>query len=353
MIFNSDNWAGVHPAVMEAMAREGGFAAPSYAGSQTDASLKSRFETLFETERPIEVFTVSTGTAANALALAALDRPGSVIFSHPEAHIRVDECNAPSWYTQGGRIMGVDGPLGLMRPEALEAAIAETIDGGLNAGRPTSLSITQATESGTVYSCDQIAALAQIAHNHGLPVHMDGSRFANAIAATGATPADMTWKAGVDVLCMGATKNGAIAAEAIIFFDADRARDMHHLRKRAGHLVSKSRFLACQFTALLDDDLWLKLATHANTMARQLADHVEASGTMRLAWQPAINEVFAVTSADMVSALKQAGVGFSHWQPPTAEKAMFAPGDHLLRFVTSFQTSEADIKRFASLITRA
>jgi len=209
------------------------------------------------------------------------------------------------------------------------------------------LSLTQATEAGTVYSREETAALCEIAHARGLQVHMDGARFANAIATLGCTPAEATWKAGVDVLSFGATKTGALAAEAVVFFVPERAHGMPSRRKRAGHLISKHRFLAAQFDAYLRNDLWLRLAQHANAMARELGRSLQANGRPPI-WPVEANEVFVAVPQAADARLKAAGASYYSWAPELARQSV-APNMRLLRLVTSFATTEAEVKTFAQL----
>lgn len=342
MHFVSDNWAGAHPAIAENVLRRNAGTMPAYGASDLDRRVEQIFCDLFETE--VAVFFVGTGTAANALAMAAVNRPGGVVFCHSEAHLRVDECSAPEFFTQGVKLEAVQGALGKIEADDLDGAIRHVLDGGLNAGQPQAVSISQLTEAGTLYGLDEIGAIAEVAHGHGLPLHMDGARFANAVAALGCTPAEMTWKAGIDMVSFGATKNGCWCAEALIFFDPDKARAMPHLRKRAGHLFSKSRFIAAQFEAYLANGLWLDLAAHANAMGATIAKAVEQSTAFRLAWHPDGNEVFAIGGAAAVNELEANGVHCARWQPPRAERHLVEPDETMIRLVASFATETGDIE---------
>lgn len=341
MDFASDNWAGAHPKIAENVLRRNAGTFPAYGASELDKRVDQMFCDIFETD--VAVFFVGTGTAANALAMAAVNRPGGVVFCHHEAHLRVDECSAPEFFTQGAKLEPVHGALGRVDAEALDAEIQHIIEGTLNAGQPQAVSISQLTEAGTHYDINQIDAVTRIAHGHGLPVHMDGARFANALVSLGRTPADMTWKAGIDMVSFGATKNGCWCGEALVIFDPDKASAMAYLRKRAGHLFSKSRFIAAQFEAYFADDLWLDLARHANAMGSQIAAAIEHSSAFRLAWQPQGNEVFAIGKADAVDMLQHQGVKCARWQAPRAERHLLQPDEAMIRLVASFATQADDI----------
>ena len=347
MNFASDNWAGAHPAINEALTRAAGGFAAAYGASDLDRAVEARFNELFG--REVAVFFVGTGTAANSLALAALNRPGGVSFCHREAHMIEDECGAPEYFTGGARLHPVDGPLGRMDPALLARELKRFPPDFVHAGQPMAVSITQATEVGTLYGLDDIAALSAVARAQGLPLHMDGARFANALVALGCSPAEMTWKAGVDVLSFGGTKNGCWCAEALVFFDPARARDLPFIRKRAAQLFSKSRFIAAQFEAYLADDLWLTSARHANAMAAALADGIAASNSMRLAWQPQANEVFAIMDQARMDRLKGQGAVFHPWNPPHGFEAEIGEGEVLARFVTSFATTPEHVEAFLKL----
>lgn len=349
MYFASDNWAGAHPKVAEAVLRDNAGNRPAYGLSDDDRQLDVLFSDIFETK--VSVFLVSTGTAANALALSAMAKPGAVLFCHDEAHVRVDECGAPLFFAPGMQLQGVSGAVGKIDINALHAAVETVRGGGLNAGRPGGLSLTQATESGTVYTLDEISAHTALMKSHGLHTHLDGARFANALRALQCTPADMTWRQGIDVLSFGGTKNGCWCAEAIIVFNQDLARDMHFLRKRSGHLVSKMRFMTSQFKAYLADDLWLELADKANAQAAKLRQAVRHSNHARLAWDSEINEAFIAADEKTIAAWRNAGLRASDWQVPVAEQQeLLIPGQKIIRLVTSFATTDAEIDAFTQLI---
>ena len=269
MNFASDNTATISPEIMAALAAANQGNVPSYGADPLTIRLTSMMASVFETE--VTVFPVGTGTAANALALATLVRPYGAVLCYEEAHVATDECGAPEFYMGGAKLVTLPSPDGLITPMQIEAAMARAQDGGVHHVLPEAVSITQATEWGTVYTPDAVGAIGEACRRRGLHLHMDGARFANALAHLGCTPAELTWKAGVDVLSFGATKNGAMAAEAVIFFNPALAAGFERRRKRAGQLWSKLRFLSAQLTAYLEGGLWLRNARHANAMAAELA----------------------------------------------------------------------------------
>ncbi len=347
MIFlASDNWAGAHPKIAAGLSHHAAGFAEAYGASRLDRAVAERFNAMFE--REVAVFFVATGTAANALALTAAARPGGVAFAHREAHVLEDECGASEYLSGGCRVQPIDGDLGRIDPARLRHALARLGTDNLHAGQPTAVTVTQATEAGTVYPLAAIAEIGEIARSHGLVFHMDGARFANALVALEATPAEMTWKRGVDIMSFGGTKNGCWCAEAVVLFDPGRARDFGFLRKRAAQLFSKSRFVAAQFEAYFADGLWLELAAHANAMAGRLAGRIAASNALRLAWQPEANEVFAVMNRELFGRLKREAI-FYPWAVPHASAGEIGPDETLCRLVTSFATTAADIDGFAAL----
>ena len=348
MNFASDNWAGAHPAISEALAAHAHSFHEAYGQGELDRKVERLFCEIFE--RDVAVFFVGTGTAANALSMALLNRPGGVIFAHHQAHMREDEGGAPEYLSGGARVHGVDGPLGRIDPEAFEAAIRLYPAEFVHHGQPMAVSITQSSEIGTIYSLEEIEAIAGICRAHGLPLHMDGARFANALVSLGTTPAEMTWKRGVDIVSFGATKNGCWCAEAIVVMDPSRVRDMPFLRKRAAHLFSKSRFIAAQFEAYFRDGLWLKNARHANSMAVSLAGYIRKAAAARLAWEPQANEVFAILREETAASLREREVFFYPWNAPAGFQ--LAPGEGLCRFVTSFATTMEEVEAVGGLLGR-
>ena len=346
MIFSSDNWSGAHPAISASLARHAEGMAAAYGTSTLDAEVARRFDALFE--REVAVFYVGTGTAANSLALSAFNRPGGVVLCHGEAHIMVDECGAPEFFAHGSRLAPVAGPGGMMEPAALRRALAGFDPAFVHGGRPVAVSISQSAESGALYAPATVREIASIAHEHGLAVHMDGARFANAVAALGISPAEASWKAGVDVLSFGGTKNGCWCAEAIVFFDRAKAADFAFNHKRAGQLFSKSRFVSAQFDAYLADGLWLSLAGHANAMADALRTGIAAATNARAAWPTAANEVFAVLKRSAAERARAQGALFYDWHvggdTPVGEDEV------LVRLVASWSTTQEEVDSFIHLL---
>lgn len=344
MLFASDNRAGAPPEIIEAIAREATRFGIAYGESPLDRAVEARFSEIFE--REVAVFFVGTGTAANGLALAAVAKPAGAVFCHRESHIVEDEFGGVEFLTGGARLVTIDGPLGKVDPASLAAAIDRFASGAVHSGQPMAVSITQMSEAGTVYTPDETGAIADLAHGHGLPLHMDGARFVNALVHLGVSPAEATWKAGVDLLSFGATKNGCIAAEALVFLDPGRAKDARFLRQRAGHLFSKSRFIAAQFDAYFRDDLWLRLARHANEMGKRLRAGLAASSTARLAWPTQGNETFAVLWRADAERLREAGAEFYEWVVPHGSGIGLHADEVLVRLVASFMTTSDDVDRF-------
>jgi len=350
MNFASDNWASATAPVMDALARHTAGAAPAYGTDPLTTSVSEQFSQIFE--RDVAVYFVGTGSAANALALSAYAKPGGAIFCHPGAHIQVDECGCPEFFTGGGKLVSVPGANGKITPDALKDAMDAFPDGVVHHGQVSAVSITQATESGTVYSLDDIRAIKSVAESRGVPLHMDGARFANALVSLNASPADMTWRAGVDVLSFGATKNGCWCAEAVVFFDLEASRGFEYLRKRAGHLFSKSRFIAAQFDGYLQDGHWLETAAHANRLAQSIADGVQAAGG-RTAWPVEANEVFPILKKTDVKRLEAAGARFYEWSAASIGDNIAPDDDEVcLRMVTSFATSEDEIQQFIATLAQ-
>lgn len=350
MIFASDNWAGAHPKIAAGLSAHASGFEPAYGNGSLDAKVQRRFQEIFE--REVAVFFVGTGTAANALSLVSANKPGGLSFCHRESHVMEDECGAPEYFMGGSRLFAVDGELGRIDPEKLAAAVDRFAGDNVHAGRPAAISITQATEVGTVYSLDQIRAISAVARKHALPLHMDGARFANALVSLDATPAEMTWKSGVDIVSFGGTKNGCWCAEAVIMFDLDRAGEFGFIRKRAAQLFSKSRFIAAQFDAYFEDGLWLETAAHANAMSARLAGHIRASSKARLAWEPEANEVFAIMPSKVAEALQEQGARFYDWHAPASFGGEKAPGEKLWRFVTGFATTVDEVDRFGETLAK-
>jgi threonine aldolase len=341
MNFASDNVTGACPEVLAALIAANDGTAMPYGEDEYTQHLESQFSTLFETE--VTVFPVATGSAANSLALSVLSPAFGAIYCHQDAHINVDECGAPEFYTGGAKLVALTGAQGKIHADDLETALEKGWSGVVHHVQPAVVSITQATEAGTVYQIDEIKAIAQATHTHGLHLHMDGARFANAIVSLGCSPADMTWKAGVDALCLGATKNGAIAAEAVVFFNRDLVNSFSYRRKRGGHLFSKMRFLSAQLQAYLTDDVWLRNATHANQMATKLAQGLSTIPEIKLCHAVEANEIFAYLPNDTIKGLYAEGFQFYRWE---------GEGSTLVRLVTAFNTAEKDVDAFIATAQR-
>ena len=336
MDFRSDNVASAAPEIVDAVAEAARTSATPYGGDPWTQSLEPAFSALFET--PVKVFPVMTGTAANSIAVATLTPPWGVIYAGRAAHVENDECGAPEFMTGGAKVSGIEERFGKIRPAALEAALAAAGAGEVHWSQPACLSLTQPTEMGQIYTAGELAALTGIARRHGLAVHMDGARFANAVAACQASPADLTWRAGVDALSFGATKNGALAAEAIVLFDTARAGDLAFRHKRAGQLLSKMRFVSAQLAAYIADGLWLRLAERANLQARRLAEGLDSVPGAGLAAPAEANEIFVTLPRAVIDGLAQAGVLFYPW-PETD------PATTTIRLVTRHDTDGREVDR--------
>lgn len=347
MIFASDNWSGASEPVIAALAEAARKGGPAYGADDITKSVERRFAELFETD--VAVFLVASGTVSNSLALSAYSRPGGIVLCHERAHIVVDEAGATSFFGGGITLTGLRGNRGKLSARDVAAAIEGTREHVPHSGQPIALSLTQLTELGAAYSIDEVKALSKVAHDSGCAVHMDGARFANAVAALKCKPAEITWRAGVDVLSFGGTKNGLIAAEAVVFFDRKHTRDVSFQRQRAGQGFSKNWFLAAQLDAYLKDDHWLALAGHANAMAARLAKAIRGSSSARLAVEPDGNELFVLLRNETDERLKSAGAAYYPWAadklPATAQPK---DGEVAVRLIASWKTTEQEVDRFAS-----
>ena len=330
MRFFSDNAAAACPAVLDALAEANRLDA-AYDGDEWSRRLDGAFSDLFGTE--VRALWVSTGTAANCIGLATLCPPHGGIICHRDAHIENDEAGAPGFYTHGAKLVLVDGPGAKVTVEAAAEA-RDRIRPDVHQVQPKAVSITNATEYGLTYSPEEVATLGEFARLHGLGFHLDGARFANAIVSTGAEPADLSWRAGVDVMSFGFTKNGGMNAEALIFFRTELADEALVLRKRAGHLLSKGRYLAAQLLAMLEGDVWLDNARAANAAAQALA---EACGG-RLVHPVEANELFVRMTPPEAAALRGQGFDFYDW----------ASGE--IRLVTSWDQDMDAVARLAAAI---
>lgn len=348
MNFASDNTSAAAPEIMAAVARANtGYAMP-YGNDPVMAEVQARLREVFEAPGAA-VYLVATGTAANALCCAILTPPWGAIFCHRNAHIEEDECGAPEFYTSGSKLVLVDGAHAKMTPEALAEAISFTGRSGVHNVQRGMVSLTNSTEHGAVHSPAEVAALCKVAKGYGLPVHMDGARFANAIVATGASPADMTWRAGVDVLSFGGTKNGCLGVEAVIIFDPAKAWQFELRRKRAGHLLSKHRFLAAQMLAYLEGGLWLRLAAQANAMAARLAAGILTVPGAELVHPTEANAVFASFPRAGHKRAHAGGAAYYLWP---FDQSLDGPDEEMLsaRLVCSWSTTEADAEELLALI---
>jgi threonine aldolase len=350
MNFASDNAAGVAPEIMTAIARANEGSALAYGHDDWTRQVERRFAQMFECD--VAVFLTTTGTAANALALAHCTPPWGAVLCHNEAHIAIDECGAPEFFGGGIKLVGLAGEAGKIVPDDLQRAL-DGEWGGPHHVSPSMLSLSQATEAGTVYRADEIRALAELAHARGLGVHVDGARLGNALARMNVSLADATWRAGVDVLSFGATKGGALAAEAVVFFDPRRAANMAERRKRAGHLISKHRFVAAQMLAYCAEDLWLRLARHANAMAQRLAGGLAMLG-IKPVWPVEANEIFVALPREIDARLKAGGAIYHPWTTDSAPPGLLPNSDApLVRLVTSFATTTQEVDRFVAVAKSA
>lgn len=337
MWFTSDNASGAAPEVMAAVARANEGYARSYGADALMDRARDLVREVFEAPEAA-VYLVTTGTVANALSLSLLTPPWGSVFCHTHAHIAEDECGAPEFYSHGAKLTLIPGVHGRMEADALETAILRAKGAGVHGVQPGAVSITNVTEAGTVYSVAEIAALAGVARAHGVPVHLDGARFANALVATGATAAEMTWRAGVDVVSFGGTKNGCMGVEAVVIFDPAKAWEFELRRKRAGHLMSKHRFLSAQMAAYLEDGLWLRLAAHANAMAARLTRGLTQMPEVDLVHPVEANILFPEWATGIHAKLEAAGAAYYPFPAPM--------GRERARLVTSWSTTERDVDEF-------
>jgi threonine aldolase len=339
MFFASDNGGPAHPNVMKRVLEANeGYAMP-YGNDPSMTALRDVIRRIFEAPEA-EVFLVATGSAANAIALGSYAAPFQTIYCTPMAHIAMDECGAPEFYTGGGKLSLVPGS-DKMEPDALRSTIAATAQGVVHGVQRGPLSLTQVTECGGVYTVQQIQTLASVAREFDLPVHLDGARFANALAATNATPAQMSWRAGVDVLCLGGTKNGCLGVEAVVFFDPAKAWEFQLRRKRGGHLFSKNRYLAAQMQGYLENDTWLQTARQSNAHAAHLADGLTRLGA-KLHHPVEANMIFASLPRARHQAAMKAGAAYYLHGP------LEGPADEMVscRLVCDWSLEPASIDAF-------
>jgi threonine aldolase len=337
--FASDNTAGGAPAILAAVMLATFGQEPPYGTDSWTSSARRRFSEIFD--RDVDVLPVSTGSAANALSLATLTPPWGGVLCHRDSHINNDECGAPEFFTGGAKLIALGGENAKIDADELQAAVHRKV-GDVHSVQPSVLSLTQATETGAVYAPAEIRHLAGIAKHAGLRVHMDGARFANALAALDCDPAEVTWRAGVELLSFGATKNGAITADAIVVFDNSITTELSFRAKRAGQLAAKMRFAAAQLDAYLAGDLWLANARHANAMTARLAAGLRSIPGTRLAGTPQVNIVFCRLHQQVIDGLLDEGYRFYHgrWEPG------------VVRFVTSFATAAHDVDELIHAVRR-
>ena len=351
MNFASDNVVGASRPVLEALLAANDGSQIAYGSDAFSARGEAMLAEVFEHQ--VTAFLVGTGTGANALALSAVTPPWGAVFCHAESHVLDDECGAPEMFTAGAKLVGIPGVGGKMAPADLVATLERFPRGLVKAVQPSALSISQVTEAGTLYTLEEIATLSGIARDLGLRVHLDGARFANAMVALGCSAADMTWRAGVDVVTFGATKNGCLACEAVVFFDKALAADFQFRRKRGGHTLSKGRLLGAQLVGYLENDHWIANARHANLMASVLAGGLAGVPGVRMAWPTQANEVFAVMPLAVDDAVRAAGFRGAPWSSLSLPEGFDVGGDRFVRFVTSWATRADDIAALIGAAARA
>ena len=331
--FASDNTAGICPAVLAALQQANVGAASSYGEDEWVERLQQAVRDLFETD--CDVFLVFNGTAANALGLAQLCQPFHSVICHANAHIQTDECGAPEFFTGGSKLLLVGGADGKIDIGETKTVIARQPEG--HSHKPRVISITQATEFGTLYQPEQISAVSEFARDREMFVHMDGARFANAVAALNCAPKEITWRVGVDVLCFGGTKNGAAAGELVVFFKKELSHEFDYRLKQAGQLSSKMRFLAAQWLGLIGDSVWLRNAQHANAMARKLAERLHQTGRIDIVFPIEANAVFVRLPEQLAKNLHSRGWHFYKFIEPDIHRLM-----------CSWATTEAEIDRLVA-----
>ena len=337
--FASDNVAGACPEVLDAIVKANdGIAAP-YGNDEWSTNLQNKFSDIFE--KDVVVYPTASGTASNALALSALTPVFGNIYCHRLSHINTDECGAPEFYTGGAKLVTLKGVNGKITPEELSDNIGGV--GIVHHTQPSVVSITQLSETGEVYQLDEISTIAETAHKHNLKMHMDGARFANALVSLGVTPAEMTWKSGIDVLSFGATKNGCIAAEAIIFFKPELVGNLPFLLKRSGHLLSKMRFVSAQLDAYISNEVWLRNAKHANKMGKKLSEGLSLNPNIELTYPTQANEVFAKFPRSIIEHLNSEGYKMN--EDELDGKAV--------RLVAAWNTENSDVDRLLKTISEA
>ena len=351
MNFASDNIVGASAPVLQALVRANGGALPAYGNDEITKRVKAQFSEIFE--RDVSVFLVTTGTAANALALASAVPPWGICVCHQEAHVIDDECGAPEFFMHGAKLVGLPGVGGKLTPEAV-ASYVKGLPKAVKQMPPKALSISQVTECGMVYGLEEIAGLSAVCREQNLFLHMDGARFANALVSLGCTPAEMTWKQGVDILSFGGTKNGCLMAEAIVVFNPALAEALDYRAKRAGQIISKGRLIAAQFEGYFAEGHWYDNARHANRMATLLSEKLAEVPGLRLAWPVQANQVFPILPKNVDRALKAIGL---HYLSGTAaslpEGERIGSDETMIRLVTSFATTEEEVRQLVDIARSA
>jgi len=339
--FASDNAAPVCPELMDALIQENQGPAMGYGNDQTTADMEKRLQDLFGCD--LRAFPVATGTAANVLSLSVLTPPYGSVYCHKLSHIEDSECGAPEFYTGGAKLVLLEGENGKLAPEITRDALSKLDPNDIHHVLPAAISMTQTTECGTVYSPDEVASIGQVAKEFNLGLHMDGARFANAVASLGCHPSEITWKGGVDVLSFGATKNGAMAVEAVVFFNQQKAKEFEFRRKRGAHLFSKSRYLSAQLKRYVEDDLWLNMAAHANAMGQRLASGLTSNNEnpVKIDYSVDANMLFATLPEKAITNLEEDGFLFY---------LMSKRSEGNVRLVTSWNTTEAEVDRFIEVV---
>ena len=336
--FASDNVTGVCPEVLDAILKVNNGDSAPYGNDDLSKILQEKFSKIFE--KDVVVYPTASGTAANALALSALTPVFGNIYCHKLSHINTDECGAPEFYTGGAKLITVKGVNGKINPQELSKSIGGV--GVVHHTQPSVVSITQLCETGETYELDEIKEISDTAHKHNLKMHMDGARFANALVSLGASPAEMTWKSGIDVLSFGATKNGCIAAEAIIFFKPELVGNLPFLMKRSGHLLSKMRFVSAQLDAYITGDVWLSNAKHANKMGKKLSEGLNSNPKIELAYPTQGNEVFAKFPRPIIEHLNSEGYKMNEEELD----------GNAVRLVTAWNTEESDVDQLLETISQ-
>lgn len=337
--FRSDNCGRAAPEILEALVSSNSGNALGYGGDAHTAELHDRMSALFE--RPVRVFPIPTGTGANALALAATTTPFSAVYCSPESHINTSECNAAGFFGSGLKVTALAGQFGKLDPAALQQAVTTAGKGQAHKSQPVAVNIVQATDLGAVYTCAEVAQLGTIAKDHDLVLHMDGARFANAVAHLGCSPAELTWKAGVDILSFGVTKNGGLLTDAIVVFNDNIANNIGFHLRRAGMIWSKMRFASAQILAYVKEDLWLRLARQSNGAATVLANAIAKIDGAHLIAPVEANEVFLNMRAEALNHLAAHGVLF------------YRRGPELARLVCRWDTTEQELQQLIALIHQA